>query len=153
MWFLHHCHGTGNRTDLRGAFTESVDITFLTSPLQPVSVAHKKTSKPCFPRMSNPLTYPWTALSWWFWMMRQLNGCSSLAWRSSAAKQCIERTGWNNEEDFLNFLLAYSRLFPTRKNFDWLHFQFIDHCNSHLMARWANNSPWTTFSPHEYVNR
>jgi len=66
---------------------------------------------------SNPLTYAWTALSWWFWMMRQWNGCSSLAWRSSTAKQCIERSGWN-DGDFWNFLLAYSTLFPTRKNFD-----------------------------------
>jgi len=37
-----------------------------------------------------------TVLSWWFRMMRQLNGCSCLAWRSSATKQCIERTGWND---------------------------------------------------------
>ena len=26
---------------------------------------------------------------------------------SSAAKQCIERTGWNDEEDFFNFLVHY----------------------------------------------
>jgi len=56
-------------------------------------------------------------MSWWFWMMRQLNGCSSLAPRSCVAKQWIEGTGSNDEEDFLNFLLAYSTLFPTTKNF------------------------------------
>jgi len=100
--------GAGNRTDLRGAFTESVNINFLTSPLRPVSVVQKKDCQPCFAQMSNLLTYPWTALSWWLWMMRQLNSCSSLAWRSSVAKQCIERTGWNDEEDFFNFLLAYT---------------------------------------------
>ena len=94
--------GTGNITYLRGAFTEPVNITFLTSPLQP-ECGTKKNCQPCFPQMSNPLTYPWTALSWWFCMMRQLNGCSSLDWRSSAAKQCIERSGWSDEEDFLNF--------------------------------------------------
>jgi len=41
-----------------------------------------------------------------------------LAPRSIAAKQWIERTGSNDEVDFLKFLLAYRTLFPTRKNFD-----------------------------------
>ena len=39
---------------------------------------------PCHPLMSNPLTTPWT-MAWLFWM-RQLNGYSTSAPRSTAAK-------------------------------------------------------------------
>ena len=37
-------------------------------------------------------------MAWRFWTMRQLNGCSTPASRSSAAKQRNERTGSNDEE-------------------------------------------------------
>jgi len=38
-------------------------------------------------------------MAWWFWMMKQLNGCSTPAPRFSGGKQWIERTGWNNNDD------------------------------------------------------
>ena len=68
---------------------------------------------------------PINCMVWWFWTMRQLNGCSSLTPRSSTAKQWIERTESNNEEDFFNFLVACSTLFPTRQNFDWFAFSVL----------------------------
>ena len=46
----------------------------------------------CLP-MSNPwLDLPMDCTAWWFWTMRQSNGCSTPAPRSSAAKPWIERT-------------------------------------------------------------
>jgi len=68
--------GTGNRTDLRGAFTDSVNISFLTSPLQPVSAAQKKTSNYVF--LKCPIHWPIHGLhcpdgsGWWDnWMATQ----------------------------------------------------------------------------------
>ena len=60
------------------------------APLRPVSVALKK--KP-------PTIIDLHCKAWLFWMMRQLNGCSTTDSKSSAAKQWIERTGSSDEEE------------------------------------------------------
>ena len=132
--FFHHCQWNWQQNWFERCFHWFCQHQFFNITSAACECGTEKNFKLCFPQMSNPLTYPWTALSWWFWVMRQLNGYSSLAWWSSAGKQCIEKSEWNDKEDLFNFLLACSTLFPTRKNFDWLHFQFPDHCNSHLMA-------------------
>ena len=81
--------------------------------------------------------------------MRQLNGCSCLTCRSSTTKQCIERTGWNDEEDFLNSLLAYCTLlivFPV----PWplqqsphgrvSKLQFVNHMQPTRACKWIMHS-------------
>jgi len=75
---LHHCQWYWQQNWFESCFIESVNITFLTSPLWPVSVALKNK----LPTMSSnvqSLDFPMDCTAWWLWMMRQLNGCSSPA--------------------------------------------------------------------------
>jgi len=60
-------------------------------PLQPVSVAQK--NKPLTMLSSNvqSIDLPMDCIAWWFWTMRQSNGCLTPAPRSSAAKQWFEQ--------------------------------------------------------------
>ena len=67
-----------------------VRLNRLWPPLRPVSVAQK--DKPSTMLSSNvqSIDLPMDCMAWRFWMMRQPNGCSTPAPRSSAAKQWIE---------------------------------------------------------------
>jgi len=69
---------------------------------------------PYWPSMSNPSTYPWSTLPYGSAMMRQFNGCSTPAPRSSTAKQWIERTRSNDEE--ANFHIARHFFFESLCN-------------------------------------
>ena len=105
--------GTGNITYLRGAFTEPVNITFLTSPLQP-ECGTKKTANHVF--LKCPIHWPTHGLhcpdgsAWWGnWMAAQAL-IEDLAQPSSVLKEVAEamkKTFW----------IFVSTLFPTRKNF------------------------------------
>jgi len=59
-------------------------------PLRPVSVAQK--NKPSTMLSSNvqSIDFPTDCMAWRFWTMRQPNGCSTPAPKSSATKQWIE---------------------------------------------------------------
>ena len=61
------------------------------APLRPVSVAQK--NKPSTMLSSNVhyIDLPTDCMAWRFWTMRQSNGCSRSAPRSSAAKQWFEQ--------------------------------------------------------------
>ena len=144
--------GTGNKTDLRAAFTESVNITFLASPLQPVSVEQKTNFRPCYPQMSNPLTSQLTAWSdgsgrWDNWMAAQAL-LQDLAQPSSGLKE-LSQTMKKTSSTFWWHVAHY---FLPGKTLIGLHFQFFGHCNSHLVARCATYGPWTICSPQEHIH-
>jgi len=69
-------------------------------PLQPVSVVQK--NKPSTMLSSNvqSIDLPVNCMAWWFWMMRQSNGCSTPALRPSVAKQVVSTTSSKEEEEF-----------------------------------------------------
>ena len=59
-------------------------------PLRPVSVAQNKPSTMLSSNVQS-IDLPMDCMAWRFWTMRQLNGCSTSAPRSSAAKQWFEQ--------------------------------------------------------------
>jgi len=59
-------------------------------PLQPVSVAQKNKSSTMLSSNVQCIDLPMDCMAWRFWTMRQLNGCSTSAPRSSAANQWFE---------------------------------------------------------------
>ena len=67
--------------------------------LRPASVAQK--NKPSTMLSSNvqSIDLPMDCMAWRFWMMSQSIGCSKPVLRSSATKQCTERTGLNNDDE------------------------------------------------------
>ena len=68
-------------------------------PLRPVSVAWK--NKPSTMLSSNvqSIDLPMDCMAWRFWTMKQPNGCSAPAPRSSAAKQWFEQLVQKKEEE------------------------------------------------------
>ena len=77
-------------------------------PLRPVSVAQK--NKPSTMLSSNvqSIDLPMDCMAWRFWTMRQLNGCSTPAPRSSVAKQWFKQLAQKNSLHYTSFdLKAY----------------------------------------------
>ena len=71
-------------------------------PLWPVSVAQK--NKPSTTLSSNVQCINlMDCMAWWFWTMRQSNGCSTSAPRSSAAKQWFEQLAQKKKNTVLIF--------------------------------------------------
>jgi len=68
------------------------------SPLQPGSVAQKNKPLAKLPSNVQSINLLMDSTAWRFWTMRQLNGCSTLAPRSSAAKQWTTTTRSDVEE-------------------------------------------------------
>ena len=66
--------------------------------LRPVSVTQKNKASTMSSSNVQSIDLPMDCTAWRFWMMRQLNGSSTYAPRSSAAKQWIVTTGSNDEE-------------------------------------------------------
>ena len=65
-------------------------------------VWHRRTNRrPSRPPMSNLSTSPTDCTAWRFWTMRQPNGCSTPAPKSSAAKQWIKELAQKKEEPCL----------------------------------------------------
>ena len=64
-------------------------------PLRPVSVAQNNKLSTMLSSNVQSIDLPMDCLAWRFWTMRQLNGCSTPAPRSSAAKQCFQQLAQN----------------------------------------------------------
>jgi len=60
-------------------------------PLRPVSVAQKNKRSPMLSSNVQSIDLLMDCTTWQFWTMRQSNGCSTPASRSSAAKQWLEQ--------------------------------------------------------------
>ena len=61
------------------------------SPLRPVSVAQKNKPSTMLSSYVQSINLPMDCMAWQFWTMRQPNGCSTPAPRSSAAKQWFKQ--------------------------------------------------------------
>jgi len=59
-------------------------------PLRPVSVAQKNKPSTMLSSYVKSIDLPINCMAWRFWTMRQSNGCSTSAPRSSAAKKWLE---------------------------------------------------------------
>ena len=93
-------------------------------PLRSVSVAQK--NKPSTMLSSNvQQTDLMDCTAWHLWAMRQSNRCSTPAPRSRTAKQWIEKTGSNDEEESNpNVIISLEKKFVTQ-NVCWV---YVDTC-------------------------
>jgi len=92
-------------------------------PLQPVSVAQDKPSAMLSSNVQS-VDFPMDCMAWRFWMMRQTNGCSTPAPRSSAAKQLFEQRAQNKKwaaSDLSNLVvLKQEPLCSLKEEFEFL---------------------------------
>jgi len=90
-------------------------------PLRPVSVAQK--NKPSAMLFSNvqPIDLSMDCIAWQFWTMRQSNGCSTPAPRSSVTKQCFNQLAQNTKKIFLR---QHKNIAETCSGFCQFHSEF-----------------------------
>ena len=82
--------------------------------LRPVSVAQKNKPSTTLPSNVQSIDLPMDCTAWWFWTMRQSNGCAASGPRSSAAKQWIEELAQKMKKKKCLFIISIFCRYVTR---------------------------------------
>ena len=101
LWWLSQCraiYGHHLAVTICLHFWRQLQTATVWSPLRPLSVVEKNKPLTMFSSRVQSIDLPMDSMVWRCWTMRKLNGCSTPASRSSAAKQWFKQLAQTKEE-------------------------------------------------------